>query len=215
MSVAADGSTSAILRRNHTHARARSRSLGSPRGRVRPRARARARCKSTCMKRKVRQHDLFNCELVKNKNPRHTRKRTISRCSCAYRSWLSISIHTVSQRRRPQKPQRFLRKNATPKRGNSIAHGIPPFRRRSVCSSCSPRAGHGGQVVVARRHGKAGYANYWHGADRCSMAGMGLHWSSYMCKLVGAFSVHRKPQAPAHSRFIQSWLLLVTGPYLL
>jgi hypothetical protein len=56
----------------------------------------------------------------------------------------------------------------------AIAHGTPPYRRRSVCSSCSPRAGHGGQVVVARGHGKAGYANYWHGADRCSMTGMGV-----------------------------------------
>ena len=42
-------------------------------------------------------------------NPRHTRERTTSRCSCAFRSWLSISIHTFSQRRRPQKPQRFVR----------------------------------------------------------------------------------------------------------
>ena len=48
-----------------------------------------------------------------------------------------------------------------------------PLRQRSVCSSCSPRAGHGGQVVVARGHGMAGYANYRHGADRCSMAGTG------------------------------------------
>jgi len=38
-----------------------------------------------------------------------------------------------------------------------------PFRRRSVCSSCSPRAGHGGQVVLARGHGEASYTNYRHG----------------------------------------------------
>ena len=71
----------------------------------------------------------------------------------------------------------------------AIAHGIPPFRRRSVCSSCSPRAGHGGQVVVARGHGKAGYANYRHGADRCSMAGMGVGAGSL--KILTGVLVHR------------------------
>ena len=64
-----------------------------------------------------------------------------------------------------------------------------PFRRRSVCSSSSPRAGHGGQVVVARGHGKAGYANYRHGADRCSMAGMGVGAGSL--KILTGVLVHR------------------------
>ena len=67
-----------------------------------------------------------------------------------------------------------------------------PLRQRSVCSSCSPRAGHGGQVVsdiVARGRGMAGYANYRHGADRCSMAGMGVGAGSL--KILTGVLVHR------------------------
>jgi hypothetical protein len=56
------------------------------------------------------------------------------------------------------------------RREHSTRH--TPFRRRPVCSSCSPRAGHGGQVVVARGHGEASYTiirTTGTGADRSSV----------------------------------------------
>ena len=70
-----------------------------------------------------------------------------------------------------------------------MAQTAHPPTQRSVCSSCSPRAEHGGQVVTARGHREASYANYRHGADRCSMAGMGVGAGSL--KILAGVLVHR------------------------
>ena len=58
-----------------------------------------------------------------------------------------------------------------------------------MCSSSSPRAGHGGQVVIARGHGEASHANCRHGAGRCSMAGSGVGAGSL--KILTGVLVHR------------------------
>ena len=70
-----------------------------------------------------------------------------------------------------------------------------PFRRPSVCSSCSPKAGHGGQVVVARGHGEATNANCRLRADRCtctcSVAGMRMGVGGRILEILAGVLVHR------------------------
>ena len=85
----------------------------------------------------------------------------------------AVSTHTVSI-----KATTPIVTSQKPQKGSVQLEGCystrhTPFSRRSVCSSCPPRAGHGGQVVVARGHGEASYANCRHGAGRCSVAGTG------------------------------------------